>query len=205
MNNNPKDYHKTDLHKRLINDVCLNLVMRYNNKVNDISEYDTQAVMDLFLKNNLLNTEFQANRERFSKFDCAISRKSDKKPVILYELKTYLKKSEKINTNDSVSKILKDINKIAKKITSESNKNPNSAPPRGYFIIATSTSKFPTTGKKLPEKIQFIERHSNGDKKWQLFTQDSENQGLNIWMRPSRMQKILNVAVLSWEIILKPA
>ena len=139
-----RDYHKTDIHRRLITNLALNIAILFNDKDYDISEYDAQAVIALFLKKNLLNTAFKTHRESFGKFDCALSlrkekpkdgeKEEDEKPVVLYELKTYLKPPEKINKKGVGQVIIRDFAKLKHGIYNRYKSLKPEDKVRGYFI-----------------------------------------------------------------------
>ncbi len=181
------DYHKTDLHKRLVKNIALNVELYYNNKDYEISEYDVQAFMSIFLKRNFINTDFSINREIFGKFDCAISRKESKKPEILYEIKTFSKPKEKLNIESAYKKIEKDIIKLKKGI----NKYKDS---RAYLIIVCK--KRDVENITFINSLDFVKAHIDNSKKW--ISKKLEN--INIKIRPSNKIKIERVYVLSWEI-----
>lgn len=110
--NNFIEYHKTDLHERLLRSIALSVELLNNNKDYDVSEYDIQAIMSQFLKRNFINTNFRIYMEKYGKFDCAISEKGLDNPKILYELKTYIKPMEKLNTMSAYKQILHDLSKL---------------------------------------------------------------------------------------------
>jgi len=107
-----KDYHKTDIHQRMLRNIALNVELLKNDKDRDISEYDIQAFMALFLRKNLLNTGYHLHRESFGKYDCAIAAEDEKNPEILYEIKTYIKPKEHLQTITSWKHIEKDFKKL---------------------------------------------------------------------------------------------
>ena len=181
------EYHKTDLHYRLLKNIALNVELLYNDKDTEISEYDIQAVISVFLKKNFLNTEFSINREIFGKFDCAISQKNYKKPVILYEIKTFSKPKEKLNIESAYKKIEKDIIKLKIGI----NKYNHS---RAYLIIVCK--KRDIENVTFIENFNFVNEHINNSKKW--ITRQIDNMDIKI--RPSRKVLIERVCVYSWEI-----
>jgi len=69
------EYHKKDIHKRILRNIALNIELLINDRDVDISEYDAQAFMALFLRRNLKNTEYKIRRESFGKYDCVIANK----------------------------------------------------------------------------------------------------------------------------------
>jgi hypothetical protein len=84
----------TDLHKRMVRNIFLNVELLLNDDVDDLSEYDVQGLMFFYLRRALLNTTATAERERKGKVDCVVYDNGD--PVLLYEMKTYYKKHEKL-------------------------------------------------------------------------------------------------------------
>jgi hypothetical protein len=123
-----KDYHKTDIHQRMLRNIALNIELLKNDKDKDMSEYDIQAFMALFLKRNLINTGYHLHRESFGKYDCVIAREGKEKPEILYEIKTFVKPKEHLQTITSWKKIEKDFKKLKKGKEKYTNC-------RAYFIL----------------------------------------------------------------------
>ena len=80
-----KDYFQHDLHYRLLKNIALKVELLYNDNDKEISEYDIQSFMSLFLRRNLDRNVLIVHRESFGKFDCAIAKKKNNKPIILYE------------------------------------------------------------------------------------------------------------------------
>ena len=182
------DYHKTDLHKRLLKNIALSVELYYNDKDYEICEYDVQAFMSVFLKRNFINTNFSINREIFGKFDCAISQKSSKKPEILYEIKTFLKSKEKLNIASAYKKIEKDLIKLKDGILKHLNS-------RAYLIIVCKKKDI----KKVTfiNNLDFVKKHINNSRKWTIKNLNKKE----IKIRPSSKILIERVWVLSWEII----
>lgn len=183
---NSEDYFKENLHYRLLKNIALNVELLYNDNDNEISEYDIQSFMSLFLKHNLKNTEFVIHRESFGKFDCAIAIKKTKTPVILYELKTFTKEKEKLNTQTSYNKILSDFNKFLKKIEV-------SEQLRCFFVLVCKESEIKKNS--FIKDFDFIKQHINNKKSWLYL---GSNKTFRI--RPSRKVVIERVRVFSWEV-----
>ncbi len=185
-----KDYFKDDLHYRLLKNIALNVELLYNDNDKEISEYDIQSFMSLFLRRNLHNTEFSIHRESFGKFDCAIAEKKTNKPVILYELKTFVKEKEKLNTLTSYEKIFHDFIKFS---------NNDLKDVRLLFILVCKKTEIEKHKSHFLNKLDFVINHKeNHDRKWQEF--EAEN-GVKFRIRPSRKVVIERVCILSWEII----
>lgn len=181
------DYHKTDLHKRLLKNIALNVELLYNDKDYEISEYDIQAYMSIFLKRNFVNTDFSINREIFGKFDCAISQKSSKEPKILYEIKTFSKPNEKLNIESAYKKIEKDIVKLKEGTIKYKNA-------RAYLIIVCKKQDIENV--TFIKNLDFVNEHINNSKKWII----KNLKKYEIKIRPSSKILIERVYVLSWEI-----
>lgn len=181
------EYHKTDLHYRLLKNIALNVELLYNDKDSEISEYDIQAVMSIFLKKNFVNTDFSVNREMFGKFDCAISQKNSTKPEILYEIKTFSKSKEKLNIESAYKKIEKDIVKLKNGIIKYQNS-------KAYLIIVCK--KRDIENETFIKNLDFVNEHIKNSKKWII--RKFNNKVIKV--RPSRKVLIERVYVLSWEI-----
>jgi len=182
-----KDYFKDDLHYRLLKNIALNVELLYNDNDKEISEYDIQSFMSLFLRRNLYNTDFSIHRESFGKFDCAVAEKKTNNPVILYELKTFVKEKEKLNTLTSYKKILSDFQKFSKNIS-------DSELIRGFFVLVCKDTEI----KKVNfiNELDFVAKHMDGKKSWIFLGTDKTFK-----IRPSRKVLIERVHVLSWEVI----
>ena len=180
------DYHKTDIHRRILRNIALNVELIFNNNDTDVSEYDVQAFLSLFLRQNLRNTSFAVTRETCGKFDCAIRRESEKSPIVLYELKTYLKPHEKLNTETQYKKIVSDLRKL--KDGSE-----RYTTCRGYFLLVCKANQL----EELHDRFEFISEALRGNKNWIRVSSGSDE----IRLRPSVKEcSIGRVRVLSWEV-----
>ena len=178
------DYHKKDVHLRMLKSIGLNIEILFNNKDYDICEYDIQAIMSKFLKSALLNTDNKVHRESFGKYDCAISNNKNE-PVILYEIKTFLKPHEKLSNNNSLEEILKDFKKLAMP-------KMKTIGARRYFVLIFKEKEF-----------KLIENDANFD--WlsnRLISNRKEHKYIkdNYKLRPSSKYQISNICVYSWEV-----
>lgn|GEM_PF-2288910 len=181
------NYHKTDIHRRILRDIALRVELLFNDRDEDISEYDVQAFQSLFLRRYLKNTDFKVHRESFGKYDCAIAIKETNTPIVLYELKTYLKKKEKLNTKTQLKRINNDLCKLIDGI----NNNPDC---RGYFILVCRRNHL----KELSNGFKFIQNSLDNKKNWITLTIESKSFKL----RPSRkVVDIGHIRVFSWEVI----
>ncbi len=178
------NYLKTGIHKRIIRNIALNIEILVNDNDFEISEYDVQAFMSLFLRRNLLNTEYKINRESFGKFDCAISKRNSNDPSILFELKTFVKKKEKLHRRTSYNAIIKDFEKLAKGLK----KYPNA---RGFFILVCKY-----TDVKNGSEFEFLSEHLKGRGEWREI---EEHKG-KYRIRPSSKVGIGRTYVITWEI-----
>jgi len=178
-----KDYHNADIHRRFLRHICLHVELFHNEKDWDISEYDIQALMSQFVKKALVNTKYEMNRESFGKYDCAISIKSKIPPLILYEIKSYLKPNEKLFIKSSEKMILHDFNKLAK----TNHKNV-----RGYFVLVFKKKEMDSIKSKDCHFIKSLLKKSRT-----YIRHDG------IIIRPSVKDSILNTCCFSWEIVRK--
>jgi len=178
----PLDYHQTDIHQRLLYDLVLNIEILLNDKDKDISEYDIQAFMVQFLRRNLDKDYFLVHRESFGKYDGSISYKNNTNPNILYELKTFIKPHEKLQTKRSYIKIKKDFEKLKNGV--EKYKEC-----RGYFVLVCKDSDL----TNILDDFKFLKYIvENKSKKW--ISQDGYK------LRPSRKVKVGRTFCFSWEV-----
>ncbi len=166
-----------DIHPKMIRNLFLNAEIIVNDDDFDISEYDIQAWVYLYLRKKLQNTKYTAKRESNERFDCVIRSNKSKKPRVYYEMKTYIKPHE----SPKMPEIKKDVLKLYKAIKGSKKK--------GYFILVIAKNKIRRTPNKLP---QFIINHYNNDKHW------IEVDGIKL--RPSQKEKNGRLIVLSWEV-----
>jgi hypothetical protein len=221
-----KDYlnKKDGIHRRLLKNIALNTELLYNDRDYDISEYDIQAFIALFLRKNLTQTAFRVDREMFGKFDCVI-RERDKKENpsrVLFELKTYVKikptrddpkkwKKESIN-KDAIRDIESDFFKLKKALVKFSkSKNPT----RSFFILVCrradllslseinfidlflNKKKYKNALKDDKERKRIIKRHEKITVERKV---DSKDVKLEISVWANNLIETENISVLSWEI-----
>ena len=179
------DYHKRDIHLRMLKSIGLNIEILFNNKDYDICEYDIQAIMSKFLKSALLNTDSKVHRESFGKYDCAISNNKNK-PIILYEIKTFLKPHERLSNKNSLKEILKDFKKLAMH-------KMKTIGARRYFVLIFKDKEF----KLIENNMDFdwLSKRLISNRKEHKYKND------NYKLRPSSKYKISNICVYSWEVI----
>jgi len=179
------EYHnKTeDLHRRILKHILLSTELLLNLRDRDISEYDVQAFMSSFLKSSLHNTKYKAHRESFGKFDCAISQSDTKYPIILYEMKTFLKPNEKLLISSAQKKIVNDFKKLSK-IKYENT--------RGYFILLCKRVELEKMGDVKDIGYEWLQNHFHSKKNWYDFGEFK--------LRPSTKEKIFETYALSWEV-----
>ncbi|MFC2126478.1 hypothetical protein ACFLU5_16940 [Bacteroidota bacterium] len=180
-----KNYHSSDIHECLLMNIVLNTELSFNDKTYDINEYDVQSLISTFLRRNIDNSKFTILRESHGKYDCLILDKEKKSPLILYEIKTFLKPRENL-TNTAYGKVLKDFLKLKKGITDFSGS-------RAYFILVCRHAKI----RNAIDDFAFIKKHQNGDKS---FTTLKEKK-ITLRLRPSRKIIIERVTAYSWEIL----
>lgn len=181
------EYHKTDLHYRLLKSIALNIELLYNDRDFEISEYDIQAIMSLFLKKNFVNSDFAINRESFGKYDCAISEKNSRTPIVLYELKTFVKPNEKLNIESAYKKVESDLFKLKSGIGKYKKS-------RAYFILVCKNKDVDKVN--FIDKFNFIKGHLDDSRKWIELTKKKDK----LKIRPSRKVRIERIYTFSWEI-----
>lgn len=185
MKNN-KDYHKTNIHKRMLRNIALNVELLLNEGYNSISEYETQAFAALFLRRNFINLPFKIAKERFGKVDFIITDKKDI-PVILYEMKLFIKKTKKIAAPTSESQIRKDFIKLCKTMYEYKKA-------RGYFILILRKNHY----QENRSKYKFLKPLFS--KKRKNIVPKLEQNELPFEIRPSSKVKIENTFVMSFEV-----
>jgi hypothetical protein len=167
--------------------IALNVELKYNARDTEISEYDVQEIMATFLKNYFSRTEYSVKREVFGKHDCAIINKENDTPAILYELKTFTKPKESLNTLTAFKKIKKDFVRLRDGINNQNGS-------RGYFILVCK--KRDIRNVSFIDSLSFIndisDKAKKVSKKWSNIDE--------IKIRPSRNVSIENTIVLSWEV-----
>lgn len=134
----------TNFERELLNYLYhdLNRMMQFVG--NEIFEFDVQCSIDFFLRFKLQNANYKISREKNGKVDHVIENKSSNKSSLL-EVKSFIKKNEKIKYDV----IKADIDKTFKKI----NENKNS---EGYLILITKQSHLKSTNKKSIELIRLL-------------------------------------------------
>jgi len=183
-------YHATDLHRRLLFNLLLNIKILHNDRNIDISEYDIQAIVALFLTKCFINTNYHVFREKSGKSDCVISRvgKEDN-PEVLYELKTCLKPKESLSTSKMATEIVADIFKLFTGL----NKYPGA---RGYFILVTKMEEIIRNPRKKYSKnknpihpdILFVKNHFENNKNLEFFKNE---KGEQCKIRPSGKEGVV--------------
>lgn len=166
----------SDAHERVVVDLYHSMEKRANRNLAESPEYDIQQMVSDFYQDWLRNTEYSVEREREGKFDIVVYRK--KKICMLYEIKTFFKKTETIN-----ERLLSgDINKLFEK----TNNLDDTA--HKYLLIAGNRQKLEHA--KLPE---FVSAHLDNDRSW--------SEVGDIKLRPSRKQiRGGRTFVMTWEI-----
>lgn len=171
-----------DIHHKMTRNVFLNIELLLNDGIGDISEYDVQSFMFMYLKRVLQNTTMDIKREKEGKFDCVIYDASRAK--YYYEIKSYYKEHEKLNKND----FDKDIKKLKEKISKVEDS-------RGYMFISGSKKKF---NDDILANFNFIHRHLKvGDSHWYDYNLPD---GEAVKLRPSRKQHQGRSVLVTWEV-----
>lgn len=172
----------TEIHKRMVRYVFLNIELLLNDRIHEINEYDVQSFMFLSFRRQLNNTDFSAEREKNGKVDCVLYEKT--MPRIFYEIKTYFKINEELNRLDFDH----DIDKIKNRL--EEYKNAC-----GYIFIAGMGKKF--KGDVL-NKFDFISKKlTDESKKWVTYELEGN---ISIKLRPSIKETKGQSYILTWEV-----
>lgn len=179
------EYHRINIHKRIIRNIALNIEILINDRDSDISEYDAQAFMALFLRRNLKNTDYKIKRESFGKYDCVIANREDGKPLILYELKTFVKPKEKLQIKSSYKKIISDFQKLNDGIRKYKDA-------RGFFILVCKSKDL----KNMIQEFNFLLEHIADNRTWQQIEEHKNNYKI----RPSSKEYIGSTYIFTWEI-----
>lgn len=172
----------TDLHKRMVRNIFLNVELLLNDDVDDLSEYDIQGLMFFFLRRVLLNTNATAERERSGKVDCVVY--YNDAPVILYEIKTYYKKHEKPLSSHFDHDLEKLLDLLVKNKCA-----------RAYFLLAGRKSKF--TPSSLTQFPWLAQRIHAKRRDWVNYKLPNGNVAR---LRPSQMQSYGRGVALTWEV-----
>jgi hypothetical protein len=175
--------NKVDIHKRMIRHVFLNVELLLNDGIRKLSEYDIQSLMYQFFARCLLNSNFQADREKSGKVDCVLFEGG--KETSFNELKTYFKKDERFSENDFHDDIKK-LSGLLKK-----NRTTN-----GYFVIAALNSKLKSKAAKANKTVK---SHLENDLIWHDYILKT---GVVVRLRPSVKERRGLCCVMSWEVML---
>jgi len=183
-------YHKTDIHRGIIRNIALNIELLLNENDHEISEYDIQVFMATFLRRFLRNMDFIVHRESHGKYDCVIADKGSKRPVTLYELKSFIKVKERVLTYTALKQIEKDFKKLG------SSKHEKV---RRYFILACKRGEVVVRREirgDLESRFEWLKDHYLDRRNHHQINIDDVKYKL----RPSRKEKIGRTCVLSWEV-----
>ena len=172
----------TDLHQRMVRNIFLNVELLLNDDVGDLSEYDVQGLMFFYLRRALLNTTATAERERNGKVDCVVYDNND--PVLLYEIKTYYKKHEKLRSSHFDHDLAKLLGLL------EKNRRAHA-----YFLLAGRKSKF--TPSSLTQFPWLAQRLHAKRRDWVNYKLPN---GTVVRLRPSQMQHYGRGVALTWEV-----
>lgn len=166
-------------------------------------EYIIQSIVDVFLSGKLRNTEYYARRE-WRGIDNAVFSKAKEEPIVLYEIKSYIKPHEK---NVSKKDIMKDIIKLAIKKREYGNIDAYILIAGNSKVIKNSISKFDIN---IGDKINNIKSRKSTSISMQDMSDARVEQKLldkvadmgikKISIRPSRWKNYGEMCVLTWRI-----
>jgi hypothetical protein len=196
-------WYNENIHANLVSKILSALIDKKAEKTLEQDEYFVQGRINDFITGHLRNTQFSTKRENKST-DIAVILSDTEEPIILYEVKTYIKKHEiKINPKD----IYKDILKLAirKKEIPYIN---------CYMLIAgkTKVSKdaFDNNGLKLPNKFDNTNNRTAIELTLDFFeSQKIESKLLEkakklkikeISISPSRWKNYDGMCAITWKI-----
>jgi hypothetical protein len=180
MINLKNNYHVLELQERIVREVILNVELLINDKSRDISEYQIQEFILQFLRRNLDKNIYEVSKESFGKHDIAISKVNSSYPLLVFELKTFVKPKEKLQTITSYKKIIKDFDKLYSSKTKYDC--------RSYFILACKEKDLECNMKEFG----FVTKRLKNNKSWQRFDEYK--------IRPSRKDSCGRSYCFSWEI-----
>jgi hypothetical protein len=175
-----------DLHRRMLTNVFLNVEIHLNDQVEDLSEYDVQGLMYLYFKRALINSEYAVDRERCGKVDCVVLLNDH--PHLLYEIKTYYKKHERL----SKLHLDKDLGKLFDTLV-EYRKSRVCA--RAFFVLAGRKLKFNT---RSLEKFSWLHKRVTDRKRNWVWYQISKDKRVHI--RPGPLLSHGRGLATSWEV-----
>lgn len=165
-----------------------------------VSEYDIQYLMYSYLNNRSGISQYSSEREKSGRFDNCIFDNTTKRPIVVYELKSFIKSKEVIRDKF----IAKDILKLGKYRAS----NPEV---RTYFILISKSKKVEKCilSSSLLAKYLFNERRKSNRKftklqlKWfgDYVKADSDKLINKIKLRPSTKHVDKLITCYSWEIL----
>jgi hypothetical protein len=196
-------YYNENIHSNMISKILSVLIDKFAERLDEQDEYFIQAKINDFLNNQLRNSQFFAHRE-WKNIDNVVSVKDSNEPLVLYEVKTYIKKSEKkINPNE----IYKDILKLAIQKYEKPHLN-------AYMLIAGKTNvakdAFSKGALNLPNKFENIYNRNSIVHDIDFFMDKIKNSKLlekakklnikQISISPSRWKNYNGVCVLTWRI-----
>ena len=96
-----------NIHSNLISKILSSLIDKKSEKILEQDEYFIQATINDYLIRQLSNTKFTSKRE-LENIDITVIHTNKVEPIVLYEVKSYIKKSEsKIKPKDIYKDILK--------------------------------------------------------------------------------------------------
>lgn len=171
-----------DLHQRTVRNVFLNVEILLNDKVDDLSEYDIQGLMFNYLHRALLNTAASTSRERNGKVDCVVYDSGE--VALLYEIKTYYKRHEKLLQ----SHLDHDIEKLRNRLVEHKNA-------RAYLLLAGRKANFSVDSLR---KFPWLSDRIHGKRfSWVRYPLDD---GISVKLRPSQLQQYGRGVAVTWEV-----
>ena len=196
-------HYNENIHQRLFSKIHSVMIDRAAEGLLSQDEYLVQATINDFLSNHLRNTIFSTQRE-WKYIDNAVIHSASEEPMVLYEVKSFIKPQE---NRVNVKLIFKDLLKLAIK---------KAEYPyiEAYMIIAgkTKVPKDALNDAKLELPNKFIDKHNRSSMihdlqyfknlriKKRLIEQAKKLGVKKISISPSRWRNYDGMCTISWRI-----
>lgn len=175
----------TEVHERMVRNVWLEIELKLNKNIREISEYDVQNDMFLAFEASLKNTGAYPRRERAGKVDCVLY--DSDSPKVFYEIKTYFKDNEQV--------LKKHFDNDLKKLVSRLKEHSGT---RRFFFIAGTKRKIRDLE---PKQLRFVQAHLGRQHRRWVDYQETTG-GDPIRLRPSKMERQGRSVVMTWEAMI---
>jgi hypothetical protein len=196
-------WYNENIHKNLLSKILSVLVDRKAERLLNQDEYKVQSTINDFISSHLRNTPFSADRE-WKYIDNAVIHTLSSAPMVLYEVKTFIKNHE---NNINPKSIFKDILKLAIK--------KKEYPYIEAYMLIAGKSKVPKNALEnqvlqLPNKFTDIHNRSSVElelsffEKLKIDKKTIENANKlkidKVSVSPSRWRNYDGMCAISWRI-----